>query len=69
MDKVNDKIFLSKNFRFIVQQNIGIEKILCQIRKDFNVKTFRENGEIIILVEQKYLADLIPKTDSKIHGT
>jgi len=52
---ISDKAFIEQKekIRIIAQQRIGIEKILDLIRGKYMVEVFRNNGNIIILVEEK----------------
>lgn len=52
---ISDKAFIEQKerIRIIAQQTIGLEKILDLIREKYMVEVFRNNGNIIILVEEK----------------
>jgi len=50
-----DKIFIEKGekIRLIIQQEIGLGKILDKIKEEFKVGVFTKNDEIIILIEKR----------------
>lgn len=52
---ISDKVFLEKKerIRIIVQQQIGIEKVIDLIRGKYQAEIFRNNSSIIIFVEEK----------------
>jgi len=52
----NEKIFIEKNVRFIIQQQIG-SKIFSQLEKKYKLRIFRGNGKILVLVEEKENSD------------
>lgn len=54
-----DKIFIEKaeKIRLIIQQEIGLSKVLDVIQEKYKAEVFNRNGEIIILVEEKTKED------------
>lgn len=56
-EKTGDKVFIEKEgkTRFIVDQQIGFNKVLEQIKKRFKVTVFNNkyDGERIILIEEE----------------
>ena len=50
-----DKIFIEKGekIRLIIQQEIGLDKILDKIKEEFKAEVFTKNDEIIILIEKR----------------
>ena len=51
--KNQEKIYIGKSFRFIIEQTIGRGKILDALKAKYNVEVFDTNGEIIVLVGEK----------------
>lgn len=58
---LSDKVFLEKKekIRLIIQQEIGIEKVIDLIKNKYQTEVFRNNGQIIIFVESNLPEDLI----------
>lgn len=54
-----DKIFIEKGekIRFIIQQEIGLNKIIDKIREKYKVKIFRSDHEEIVLIEALDIPD------------
>ena len=48
-----EKIFIDKKRRLIIQQEIGFGKVLDAIKEKYQVEVFRSNGKEIILIEEK----------------
>lgn len=48
-----DKVYISKTIRFLLEQRIGKARLLDQLKKKFKVKIFSGNEEYIVLVEEK----------------
>ena len=50
-----DKIFIEKGekIRLIIQQEIGLGKILDKIKEKFKIGVFKKDDTIIILIEEK----------------
>lgn len=48
-----EKVFLEKKIRFIIEQRIGMCKILDVIKEKYDIKIFNDDKEIVILVETK----------------
>ena len=51
--KNQEKIYIGKSFRFIIEQTIGCLKMLDALKAKYNVEVFDTNGEIIVLVGEK----------------
>jgi len=49
----NEKVYLSKTIRFIVQQQVGVGKLLSELGEKYKIKNFRGEDETIVLVEEK----------------
>ena len=50
-----DKIFIEKaqKVRLIIQQGIGLSKVIDKVREEYQVKEFVLDDEEIILIEEK----------------
>jgi hypothetical protein len=48
-----EKVYIGKTHRFVVEQTIGFSKLLGYLREKFEVMELRNNEEEIILVEEK----------------
>ena len=51
----NDKIYIEKQetIRLIINQRIGLEKVLDKLNEKFKVNRWQGENEIIIFVEEK----------------
>ena len=51
----NDKIYIEKQetIRLIINQQIGLEKVLDKLNEKFKVNRWQGENEIIIFVEEK----------------
>lgn len=53
MENKEDKVYISRTIRFILEQRIGKAKLFEKLREKYNVKIFSGNSEKIVLVEEK----------------
>lgn len=55
MNQNKEKIFIERGekLRFIIQQEIGLSKVIDKIREKYKTRIFRSDNEEIILVEEK----------------
>ena len=51
--KLNEKVYIGKTHRFIVEQTVGFSKVLSQLEKAFKLDVLRTQDEEIILIEEK----------------
>jgi len=49
----NEKVYLSKTIRFIIQQQVGVGKLLDELQEKYEIRIFRNEKETIVLVEEK----------------
>lgn len=51
----NDIIYIEKKekIRLIIQQKIGLGRVLDCIRKEFKINEFEKNDEIVLIIEEK----------------
>ena len=52
---VSDSVFLEKKerIRIVVQQTIGLDKVIDLINEKYQVEVFDKNGTILLFVEEK----------------
>ena len=48
-----ERVYIGKNYRFLIEQTIGIGKVMDTIRERYDIKELRGDRELIILVEEK----------------
>ena len=53
MKNNEEKVYMSKTIRFIIDQKVGKGKLFDQLKEKYNVKIFSGNEEKIVLVEEK----------------
>jgi|TARA_Y100000310_G_scaffold207361_1_gene207868 hypothetical protein len=49
----NEKIYIGRNHRFIVEQRVGFSKVLEYLREKFDVKELKDDSYRIVLIEEK----------------
>tara|TARA_Y100000310_G_C20515850_1_gene731145 strand:+ start:673 stop:852 length:180 start_codon:yes stop_codon:yes gene_type:complete len=49
----NEKIYIGRSHRFIVQQTVGFSKVLECLRERFDVKELKDDSYRIVLIEEK----------------
>jgi hypothetical protein len=52
---ISDKAYLEKKerIRIVVQQTIGLDKVIDLINEKYQVEVFDKNGTILLFVEEK----------------
>ena len=53
-NKINEKVYIGKTHRIIIEQPIGgLSRVLEELRKTFDVKELKNHTHTVILIEEK----------------
>ena len=52
---ISDKVFIEKkeNIHLIIQQEIGLSKVIDKLKEDWDIVDVEKNGEILIFIREK----------------